>query len=157
MATLVPLPRLAALAAVLTGLTAGCAHKSESSQDRPRTADSPESPGATTVTATDLRQGSEDSIERALMSRVPGVWITRTSDGGIAVRIRGSTSIHGSTQPLFVIDGIAFEPGPGGSLTGINPYDIQSIEVLKDPAETSMYGVRGANGVIVIRTKRPGR
>ena len=88
------------------------------------------------------------------MSRFPGVVVTRTPDGGLAVRIRGTTSIHGSNEPLYVIDGVPIRPGPGGALAGINPYDIESIEVLKDPASTTMYGVRGANGVIVITTKR---
>ena len=54
-----------------------------------------------------------------------------------------------------MVDGIAIEAGPGGALTGINPHDIESIRVLKDAADTAMYGLRGANGVIVIRTKRP--
>lgn len=89
------------------------------------------------------------------MSRFPGVVVTRAPDGGLSVRIRGTTSIHGSNEPLYVIDGMAIRPGPGGSLEGINPYDIESIEVLKDAASTTMYGMRGANGVIVIKTKRP--
>ncbi len=89
------------------------------------------------------------------MTRFPGVYVTRTSDGSIAVRIRGTTSIHGSNAPLYVIDDIPITPGPGGSLQGINPLDIESIEVLTDPASTTRYGIRGANGVIVIKTKAP--
>ncbi|NIR60030.1 MAG: TonB-dependent receptor plug domain-containing protein, partial [Gammaproteobacteria bacterium] len=96
------------------------------------------------------------SVAIALMGRVPGVWITHTPDGELAIRIRGSTSIRGSTEPLYVIDGMPIQPGPAGQLSGISVYDIASIEVLKDVASTSMYGVRGANGVIVIKTKRPG-
>ena len=88
------------------------------------------------------------------MDRFPGVQVTRTSDGGISVRIRGFTSLHGSNEPLYVIDGVPLEAVPGGALKGINPHDIESIQVLKDPSETTVYGVRGANGVIVIRTKR---
>jgi len=91
------------------------------------------------------------------MGRFPGVTVTRTPDGGVAVRIRGTTSLRGSNEPLYVIDGVAIQPGPGGSLTGINPRDIASIQVLKDPAETAVYGLRGANGVILIKTKRPGQ
>ncbi len=91
------------------------------------------------------------------MAKVPGVWITRTADGGIAVRIRGTTSLHGNNAPLYVVDGLPIQPGPNGSLTGVNPYDIESIQVLKDAASTSMYGARGANGVIVIKTKRSAR
>jgi TonB-dependent SusC/RagA subfamily outer membrane receptor len=71
------------------------------------------------------------------------------------VRIRGVASAYG--EPLYVIDGVAIEPGPSGSLSGINAADIESIKVLKDAAETSLYGSRGANGVIIIKTKKPGR
>jgi len=58
---------------------------------------------------------------------------------------------------LFVIDDVPMEAGPGGALRGINPYDIESIKVLKDPAETGIYGMRGANGVILIKMKKPAR
>jgi len=95
------------------------------------------------------------SIEQLLMGRFPGVEVTRTPNGGISVRIRGTTSFLGNNEPLYVLDGIPMEPGPGGSLTWINPYDIASIEVLKNAAETAIYGMRGANGVIVITTRRP--
>jgi TonB-dependent SusC/RagA subfamily outer membrane receptor len=107
------------------------------------------------VTAEDLDRQPGQPIEQVLMGRFPGVTVMRTPDGGVTVRIRGTTSIRGNSEPLYVIDGVAIEPGPGGSLTGINPHDIASIEVLKDPAETTRYGLRGANGVIVIKTKRP--
>ncbi len=109
------------------------------------------------VTSEDLERQPGQPIEQVLMGRFPGVMVERTTNGGIAVRIRGTTSIRGSNEPLYVIDGVEIEPGPGGSLTGINPHDIASIQVLKDPAETALYGVRGANGVIVIKTKRPGQ
>ena len=79
--------------------------------------------------------------------------MSRAADGGIAVRIRGVSSFYGNNEPLYVLDGMPIQPGPNGSLTGINPYDIESIKVLKDPADTAIYGIRGANGVIVIKTK----
>ena len=107
------------------------------------------------ATAEDLDRQPGRPIEEVLMGRFPGVTVTRTIDGGVSVRIRGTTSILGNNEPLYVIDGVAIEPGPGGSLSGINPHDIASIEVLKDPAETAAYGLRGANGVLVIKTKRP--
>ena len=100
-----------------------------------------------------MREAGLDPIEKVLASHVPGVWITRTPDGGIAVRIRGQTSINANTEPLYVIDGQTVQTGPGGALLGINPHDISSIEVLKDAASLAFYGVRGANGVIVIKTK----
>ena len=106
------------------------------------------------MTAEDIERQPGQPIEQVLMGRFPGVTVTRTADGGVAVRIRGTTSIRGSNEPLYVIDGVAIQPGPGGSLSGINPHDIASIEVVKDPVGTAIYGVRGANGVIVIKTKR---
>ena len=110
-------------------------------------------PEGSIVTSDDLARTSDDPIEKQLAARVPGVIVTRTPDGGIAIRLRGATSIMGSNAPLYIVDGMAVEPGPNGSLQGINPHDIASIEVLKDAAATTMYGVRGANGVIVIKTK----
>jgi TonB-dependent SusC/RagA subfamily outer membrane receptor len=79
--------------------------------------------------------------------------VTRTPDGGVAIRIRGNSSISANMEPLYVIDGVEIQPGPGGALTGINPHDIASIEVLKDAASLAYYGLRAANGVILIKTK----
>ena len=133
---------------VLVGLIAGCAHGRGKAPPQTQ-------PGASSVTSEDIRRAPGESIEELLMTRFPGVSVIRTSDGGIAVRIRRATSLHGSNEPLYVIDGIPIQPGPNRSLTGLNPYDIESIEVLKDAISTAMYGGRGANGVIVIKTKRP--
>ncbi|HEV7837544.1 MAG TPA: TonB-dependent receptor plug domain-containing protein [Gemmatimonadaceae bacterium] len=105
------------------------------------------------VTSEDAGRTPDEPIEKQLASRVPGIIVDRTSDGGIAIRLRGATTILGSNAPLYIVDGIPIEAGPNGSLTGINPMDIASIEVLKDATATSMYGVRGANGVIIIKTK----
>lgn len=113
---------------------------------------SPATPGAD-ITSEDIQRAPGQSIEEILKGRVAGVTVTQ-GEGGIAVRIRGATSIYGSNEPLYVLDGVPITPGPGGSLTGIDPYDIESIEVLKDPTDTALYGMRGANGVIVIKTKR---
>lgn len=139
-----------ALLAAASALLAGCA-------SGPRSNEPDSSPERTTstVTSDDIQRTTGDQqIEKALAGRVAGVVVTRTPDGGIAVRVRGGTSIHGNNAPLYVVDGMTFEPGPSGALIGINPNDIESIRVLKDPAETSMYGSRGANGVIVIRLKK---
>ena len=134
---------------LLVELVAGCAHSSNARPTSP--------PPGSTVTSEDIERTPSEPIEKVLMGRFPGVLVTRTADGGIAVRIRGATSFRGSPEPLYVLDGFPIEPGPNGGLTGINPYDIASIEVLKGPAETAMYGMRGGNGVIVIKTKRPGQ
>jgi TonB-dependent SusC/RagA subfamily outer membrane receptor len=106
------------------------------------------------VTAEEIERHPGEPIEEILAGRIAGVEVERTRDG-LKVRIRGSTSLRGDSDPLYVIDGITIQPGPGGALVGITPYDIESITVLKDPADTAIYGVRGANGVIVIKTKDP--
>ncbi len=139
---------------LLVGLLFGCAHAGGTGQGDVEDAPEQSRPSRRTLTAEDIERAPGKPIEELLISRFPGVVVTRTPDGGIAVRIRGTTSIHGSNEPLYVIDGVPIRPGPGGSLFGINPYDIKSIEVLKNPANTTMYGVQGANGVIVITTKQ---
>lgn len=91
--------------------------------------------------------------EELLEGRFPGVTVSRVP-GGISVRIRGESTVTGDKEPLYVVDGMTIDAGPGGALVGINPSDIERIEVLKDIGSTSQYGVRGANGVVVITTKR---
>jgi TonB-dependent SusC/RagA subfamily outer membrane receptor len=135
------------LIGLLVGLGGACVHRQETS--------TPATPPNSVVTAEDLARQPGQPIEQVLMGRFPGVSVTRGSDGSLSVRIRGTTSIRASSEPLYVIDGVEIQPGPGGTLTGINPRDIATIEVVKDPAGEAMYGVRGANGIIVIKTKRP--
>ncbi len=102
--------------------------------------------------------GKLETVEDVFRASAPGLRITRTPNGGIAVElVRGPSSFYSSNEPLYVIDGTPFQPGPGGALTGVNPHDIESIKVLKDPADVAVYGMRGANGVILITTKRPGK
>lgn len=107
-----------------------------------------------TVTAQTIQNSADVPIEQIIANRVPGVTLGRASDGSLTVRIRGSTSWNPDNQPLYIIDGVSVTPGPGGALAGLNPSDIDKIEVLKDAAQTAMYGSRGANGVIIIKTKR---
>lgn len=66
--------------------------------------------------------------------------------------IRGINSINASTEPLYIVDGMPYN----GPINMINSFDIESVKVLKDPSETSIYGMRGANGVVVITTKKGG-
>lgn len=108
------------------------------------------------VTAKDIEQHDGQPIETVLQAKVPGIIVTRTADGGIAVQMRGTSStFYGSTQPLYVVDGVPIRPGANGELIGVNPYDIETIKVLKDASETAIYGIRGGNGVIEITTKKP--
>lgn len=112
-------------------------------------------PAEGTLLAEEVRRGSGRPIEEILAGRVSGVSVFRNADGSIAVRIRGVSSFYGSNEPLYVLDGVPIQAGPGGALRGISPYDIESIRVLKNPEDTTVYGVRGANGVILITTIRP--
>lgn len=95
-------------------------------------------------------------IENLFAGRFPGVSVTRADGGGLQIRIRGgSNTFYGSDEPLYVVDDTPLPSGSGG-IVFLNPYDIQKIEVLKNPADTGLYGIRGANGVIRITTKKPG-
>lgn len=146
-----------ALPFVLIALLPACAPKSGTPAAEPAPATRPSNTASTRSTASSvsgetITNEASRPIEEILASRVAGVTVSRSSDGGIAVRIRGTQS-NANEQPLYILDGLPFIPGQNGSLIGINPYDIESIRVLKDPADITMYGSRGANGVIVIKTK----
>lgn len=87
-------------------------------------------------------------VTESLQGRIAGLDISR-SNGRDEIRIRGNRSINGSNEPLFIIDGVQ-----GGSYSDLNPADIESIDVLKDASSTAIYGSQGANGVIIITTKK---
>jgi TonB-linked SusC/RagA family outer membrane protein len=106
------------------------------------------------VSAKTLSEVPAANMALALQGRAAGVEIQRvgTQPGAATViRVRGERSILGSNDPLLVLDGIPYE---GGNLNDINPDDIASIEVLKDASATAIYGSRGANGVILVSTKK---
>jgi TonB-linked SusC/RagA family outer membrane protein len=114
-----------------------------------------------TVKASDLQTRPVSSLNQNLSGRATGVNVSSNSGrpGGRAnIRIRGTTSISISNNPLFVIDGVILNTADlqNGStpIDYINPNDIASIEVLKDASSTAIYGARGANGVILVTTKR---
>ena len=122
------------------------------------------------IDSKEFNPGVNASVDQLIQGRAAGVQITQTSaepGGGVSVRIRGSSSINAGNQPLYVIDGLPINNGnvtPGAGivpssnarnpLNSINPGDIQSIEVLKDASATAIYGSRGANGVILVTTKK---
>jgi TonB-dependent SusC/RagA subfamily outer membrane receptor len=110
--------------------------------------------GGQSVTFDEASKRQVSRVEE-LLENFPGVQVQRTGDGGYSVSIRGASgSFMAGEQPLFVIDGIPYEVGPGRGLGWLNPMDVTRIDVLKNPAETAIYGVRGSNGVIVITTQR---
>ena len=100
----------------------------------------------------DLTHLPTQRVDEALQGRAAGVMVTNTDGapgGNTAIRIRGINSIYGGNNALVVIDGMQ-----GGNLSSLNPGDISSIVILKDASATAIYGSRGANGVILITTKR---
>lgn len=89
---------------------------------------------------------------KAIQGTVAGATVTKASNRPGApynITIRGENTINNSTQPLIVIDGLM-----GGDLNTLNPNDIQSMDILKDASSTSIYGARGANGVVIVTTKK---
>jgi len=138
--------------ALLLGFVSACS--SGGGGKTPQTTPAPQTGKAgQEVTAKDISNTPTGSVEKTLEGRFPGVVLFKTPSGGIAIRIRGATSGQPLASPLYIIDGTPVDPGPDGDLPGLNPYDIESIKVLKDAASTTMYGVRGSNGVIIIKTK----
>ena len=129
------------------------------------------------VTSVKIDEGNaarSSSIDQLLQGHAAGVQVLSNSaapDAGVSIRIRGVSSFNGSTEPLYVVDGIIINASQGGEtliskgednassdeaingLMGINPQDIASLEVLKDASATAIYGAQGANGVVLITTK----
>lgn len=83
-----------------------------------------------------------------LEGRVPGVEVIKTGTATASVRIRGLGTLNSATEPLYIVDGVQMD-----DISMINPKDVKSVDVLKD-ASTAIYGTRGANGVIIITTKK---
>ncbi len=128
------------------------------------------------VSGEELRNTITASVDQALQGRVAGVQVTQNSGqpgGAVSIRIRGTTSLTQSSEPLYVIDGVRmggraggitgfdWQGGSGGQqaasvnpLASLNPNDIESINVLKDASASAIYGSQAANGVIIITTKR---
>jgi TonB-dependent starch-binding outer membrane protein SusC len=107
-----------------------------------------------TLSRDDMDQMRVSRVEE-MLHRLPGVEVFRGAGGDYRVRIRGVRTLTGNTDPLFVVDGIPITGrGLMSATTGLAPEHIQRIDVLKDAGSLAMYGSRGANGVIVITTKR---
>lgn len=119
------------------------------------------------VSAKEIKNAVITTVDQVLQGRASGVQVTAASGepgADAVIRIRGNNSLNGSNQPLYVVDGFPMPPyveaganaygsSSQNGLYGINPNDIESLEVLKDAAATAIYGSRGANGVILIKTK----
>lgn len=119
------------------------------------------------VSSRDIQGLPMASPDQMMQGRAAGVQVNSSSGtpgGGMFIRVRGSTSINASSDPLYVVDGIPIvannqsQVGLGGQITNpladLNPADIESMEILKDASATAIYGARAANGVVLITTKR---
>ncbi|WP_223816076.1 SusC/RagA family TonB-linked outer membrane protein [Adhaeribacter rhizoryzae] len=119
----------------------------------------------TTIGAAEIQKTVNTTVEQAIQGRAAGVYVTQNTGqpgGGVSVNIRGINSINGTNEPLYVIDGVQLQPGnvsfgstsSSNPLAGLNPADIESMEILQGPSATALYGSRGTNGVVLITTKR---
>lgn len=163
--------RLAALAtalvaALVVALLAAACHGGPGAAPPPSAQSAPSTPrvqrarrAPTTprnvLTAEQLRGVHVTRVEELIAGRVAGVYVQRTADG-FSIRIRGVSTILGEPEPLVVLDGLPLTQG-ARELALISPADVARIEVLKDAGSTALYGMRGANGVLVITTRRPPR
>ena len=121
-----------------------------------------------TIKAAEIEEQPVGTLLAALGGRAPGVLVTQSNGlpgSGFSVQIRGQNSILNGNQPLFLIDGVPFTNtsislgaisanGPPSPFNSINPGDIESVQILKDADATAIYGSRGANGVVLITTKK---
>jgi outer membrane receptor protein involved in Fe transport len=111
------------------------------------------------VTAEDIAKYPNDPIERIIARKVPGVEVVRAPSGGNMLRVRGAVTLPDAESgaqvdkpPLYVVDGVPFST-PDGTLPPLEPQDLDSVRVLKG-TETAVWGIDGADGVIVFTTKR---
>ena len=108
------------------------------------------------VSAEDMEKRNPSNLGVGLQGIAPGVQVIRSSgdpEGGFSIRIRGVATVNGSADPLYVVDGVQV----GSSIDFLNPSDVESIEILKDASATAIYGTKGANGVVLVTTKKGGK
>ena len=131
-----------ALSLVALAAATGCHRRESTSSLRP----------ATTLAAHATMQVTR--VEQLLEGRFPGVSVLRGPSGSYSVRIRGVSRFSDDREPLYVVDGMPVEVVSGRGLDWLPPEQVARIDVLKDAAQTALFGTRGANGVIVITTKK---
>ena len=99
-------------------------------------------------------RNSPTSVADMIDGRFAGVEVRRLASGGVSIRIRGARTFKGDAEPLYVVDGVPQHASQGTVFLDMDPRDVKSIDVLKDAGATAIYGARGANGVILITTRR---
>jgi TonB-dependent starch-binding outer membrane protein SusC len=135
--------------AIVSGLVLLACSQKQQSDPVPRAAPTPPAPNEVRSDE-EARQGAQ-SLDQMLAGRIAGVTVYSAPGGGIVVRFAGPTSFYSGQEPLFVIDGVPTEVRRG-TLTWLSVNDVESIKALKG-ADATIYGVRGSNGVIEIKTK----
>ncbi len=108
---------------------------------------------ATVLKSDDIAKSQQSNVAQSLAGKVAGVQLTNTSGqpgSSPSIRIRGFSSLNAGNDPLWIVDGMPYS----GDLSNLNPSDIESMTVLKDAASNALYGARGANGVVMITTKK---
>ena len=150
--------RACAAAALLLPVAGACGRAAPDATPSPRertAADAHPASAVATLDEEELQRIRFTRVEELLNGRVPGLHVMRTSGGGYTLRVRGLQTFQGNGEPLLVIDGMPIRSGGlETALAGLNPTDLSRIEVLKDAGATGSYGVQGANGVVLITTRR---
>jgi TonB-dependent SusC/RagA subfamily outer membrane receptor len=134
--------------AVAVGTVFACASQARAQAATAR----PAPPPPASMKATEAARAHSTTLAQLLQGRLAGVTVYPAPDGGVIVRMGGPTSFYGNQSPLFVVDGIAIEDSRS-TLSWLSPSDVETVQALKDPSQTAIYGLRGANGVILIKTK----
>lgn len=143
----VPLARIALSTWIFVAVAGGCASGGGHPGATPPRPDSSEP-----------QDELSDPLTRLSRSKSPGLIIGRSPSGFITAQVlQGGKSFYGSSEPLYIVNDTPFRAGPGGELVGISPDDIDSIKLLTKPEDIAIYGVRGGNGVVVVKMKKAGR
>ena len=158
-----PWPFAIGAAIGITLLLTGCGGAGQSERATPDKGDvsigyGTKEPRQVTGSITSLSPEERDArvarVVDMLEGHVPGLVVIRLPNGEVSLRIRGKRSLQGDNEPLLVIDDVPVGGSIGAALAGLVPQDIARVDVLKDAGSTAIYGSRGANGVIMITTKR---
>ncbi len=140
------MPAVLTLVLLVGAVSVANAQKDTTAARKPR--------AANVLTAEYIDKFPNEPLEHLLSRRVSGIMLTRTSSGGYALTIRGVSSYTGELHPpLYIMNEMRVQAGSEGEMPSVDPRDVESITVLKG-ADAAIYGIDGANGVIVIKTKR---
>jgi TonB-dependent starch-binding outer membrane protein SusC len=148
-------PFMLSLALAAAAACGGVARSVAPALDTPRLHRAGAAAASASVDFTRLAPTGAARVEEVLQGRVAGLQVLRLANGSYSLRIRGAATILGSGEPLLVLDGLIVPPElVPGTLSMLSPHDVARVEVLKDAGSLAFYGSRGANGVLVVTTRR---